>query len=217
MFNRFLKAECIQHSALFILGDLFDYWIGDDSEQFQYICKLFNELSATTDIYFVSGNRDFLIGKDFFKSSNITPLSDITQIEMSGQEALIMHGDTLCTDDTEYQEYRIQVHSNEWKNTFLKKPVEERLSICNDLREKSEEAKKNKQEYIMDVNSDAVHGVFRDNGYPPLLIHGHTHRLNTHDYRFENHVCQRWVLGDWHKKGNYIVWNSNEIKFLYLD
>jgi UDP-2,3-diacylglucosamine hydrolase len=174
-------------------------------------------LSATTDIYFVSGNRDFLIGKDFFKSSNITPLSDITQIEMSGQEALIMHGDTLCTDDTEYQEYRIQVHSNEWKNTFLKKPVEERLSICNDLREKSEEAKKNKQEYIMDVNSDAVHGVFRDNGYPPLLIHGHTHRLNTHDYRFENHVCQRWVLGDWHKQGNYIVWNSNEIKFLYLD
>ena len=109
-------------------------------------------MSATTDIYFVSGNRDFLIGKDFFKSSNITPLSDITQIEMSGQEALIMHGDTLCTDDTEYQEYRIQVHSNEWKNTFLKKPVEERLSICNDLRKKSEEAKKNKQEYIMDVN-----------------------------------------------------------------
>jgi len=68
----------------------------------------------------------------------------------------------------------------------------------------------------MDVNHDAVHDVFRDNGYPSLLIHGHTHRLNTHHYEFESHKCQRWVLGDWHKKGNCIVWNNNEMKFLYL-
>ena len=127
-----------------------------------------------------------------------------------------MHGDTLCTDDIEYQEFRKESRSNSWKNDFLSKPLKERMAICNELRIKSQEAKENKAEYIMDVNLNAVKRVFSEYDFPPLLIHGHTHRLKSHRYVFDKNECKRWVLGDWHGKGNFIALEDNLPKYFYL-
>ena len=127
-----------------------------------------------------------------------------------------MHGDTLCTDDKEYQKFRKLTRSGDWKENFLSKSLDERMQICNELRRKSQEAKKNKAEYIMDVNPDAVQQIFSEYNFPPLLIHGHTHRLKNHEYIFDKHECQRWVLGDWHGKGNYISFKDGQLQYNFL-
>jgi UDP-2,3-diacylglucosamine hydrolase len=129
---------------------------------------------------------------------------------------LIMHGDTLCTDDIDYQKWRVQVRSTEWINNFVEKPLAERMEICEELRDQSESKKKNKSDSIMDVNDDAVEGMLRKNNYPKYLIHGHTHRPNIHDYFLESHFSQRWVLGDWHMNGNYILWEKNKLQSITL-
>ncbi len=216
LFSQFLTKECSGCSYLFILGDLFDYWIGDDSLHFKNLYSSFKQLSKHTSIYFICGNRDFLVGEAFFKATNIMPLPEVSLIKINNQEIIIMHGDTLCTDDIEYQEFRKESRSNSWKNDFLSKPLKERMVICNELRIKSQEAKENKAEYIMDVNLNAVKKVFSEYDFPPLLIHGHTHRLKSHRYVFDKNECKRWVLGDWHGKGNFIALEDNKPKYFYL-
>jgi len=165
----------------------------------------------------MSGNRDFLIGEKFLNSTQITSLPEPTVITLGNKKALIMHGDSLCIDDFDYQNFRGLVRSNEWIENFLKKPIQERLKICQELRAQSENEKKNKTELVMDVNNEAVEDILRKNNYPAYLIHGHTHRPNTHDYYIENHYSQRWVLGDWHKNGNYILWKNNQLEFISIN
>ena len=201
---------------MFILGDLFDYWIGDDANTFKVIKSSLKELSKEVKIYFIAGNRDFLIGDKFLSSSQISLLKDPTLISLGDTITLIMHGDTLCTDDIDYQKWRAQVRSKEWINNFLEKPLTERMKICEELRNQSESKKKNKSDSIMDVNDSAVEEILRKNNYPKYLIHGHTHRPNIHDYLLESRFLQRWVLGDWHMNGNYILWEDNKLKYISL-
>ena len=195
---------------------MFDYWVGDDSLHFKNLYDTFKQISKKTSVYFICGNRDFLVGDGFFEATNIQPLPDIFLLQKNDQKILLMHGDTLCTDDKEYQKFRMLTHSPDWKENFLSKSLDERLIICKELRSKSEEAKKNKAEYIMDVNPEAVKKVFSEYNLPQFLIHGHPHRLKNHEYIFNKHECQRWVLGDWHEEGNYISLKDNQLKYNFL-
>jgi UDP-2,3-diacylglucosamine hydrolase len=208
-FNNFLRNHANNHDFLFILGDLFEYWIGDDAKQFNSVVTTLQKLK--TKIYFIPGNRDFLIGSQFLDKTKITLLEDPTLIQLGNHKVIILHGDTLCIDDNDYQEYRAKVRSNDWKKEFLNKGMDERLKICKDLRKKSTEAQKTKNDILMDVNENAVEKLFKEFDFPPLMIHGHTHRPKKHDYIFKNHVCKRWVLNDWYDSGSFLVWENNHL------
>ena len=208
-FNMFLETHANKHEFLFILGDLFEYWIGDDANQFESVVTTLQKLK--TKIYFIPGNRDFLIGSDFLNKTNIKLLEDLTLIQLGNKKTVILHGDTLCIDDKEYQEFRSKVRSEDWKKDFLNQPINTRLAICKDLRKRSYEAQKNKSELLMDVNEDEVKNLLKKLNYPSLMIHGHTHRPKRHEYFFDNHTCERWVLNDWYDSGSYLIWNDNQL------
>jgi len=209
-FNRFLEAHANKHEFLFILGDLFEYWIGDDANQFNSVATTLQKLK--TKIYFIPGNRDFLIGSDFLDKTNITLLEDRTLIQLGKQRAIILHGDTLCIDDKEYQEFRAKVRSEIWKKDFLNQKISTRLEICKDLRRKSNEAQINKSELLMDVNEGEVKKLFKDLSFPPIMIHGHTHRPKRHKYMLDNNACERWVLNDWYDSESYLIWKDDHLK-----
>ena len=124
---------------------MFDYWVGDDSLHFKNLYGTFKHITKKTSVYFICGNRDFLVSEGFFKATNIQPLPDIVLLQKNDQKILLMHGDTLCTDDKEYQKFRKLTRSADWKENFLNKSLDERMQICNELRRKSEQAKKIKQ------------------------------------------------------------------------
>ena len=208
-FNNFLENHASRHDFLFILGDLFEYWIGDDANQFNSVVTTLRKLK--TKIYFIPGNRDFLIGPDFLDKTNITLLKDPTLIQLGNKKTVILHGDTLCIDDKEYQEFRTKVRSQRWKKEFLNQKIHIRLQICKDLRKKSYEAQKNKSELLMDVNEHEVKNLFKELNYPSLMIHGHTHRPKRHKYSFNNNACERWVLNDWYDSGSYLIWKDNQL------
>jgi UDP-2,3-diacylglucosamine hydrolase len=208
-FNKFLETYANQHGFLFILGDLFEYWIGDDANQFNSVIKTLEKLK--TKIYFIPGNRDFLIGSDFLEQTNITILEDLTLIQLGKQKTVILHGDTLCIDDKEYQEFRKKVRSDIWKKDFLNQNIHTRLEICKELRRKSYEAQKDKSELLMDVNENEVKKIFREFNYPSLMIHGHTHRPKTHKYLLDNQACERWVLNDWYDSESYLIWKDGQL------
>mgnify|MGYP006123189509 FL=1 len=208
-FNRFLDTHASKYEYLFILGDLFEYWIGDDANQFKSVKIALQKLK--TKIYFIHGNRDFLIGSDFLDKTNITLLDDSTLIQLGNQKAVILHGDTLCIDDKEYQEFRSKVRLESWKKDFLNKKIHTRLEICKDLRRKSYEAQINKSELLMDVNENEVKKLFKDLSFPPIMIHGHTHRPKRHKYLLDNNKCERWVLNDWYDSGSYLIWKDDQL------
>ena len=208
-FNRFLEIHASKHEFLFILGDLFEYWIGDDANQFNSVTTTLQKLK--TKIYFIPGNRDFLIGSEFLNKTNITLLDDPTLIQLGNHKAVILHGDTLCIDDKEYQEFRAKVRLESWKKDFLNKKIHTRLEICKDLRRKSYEAQINKSELLMDVNENEVKKLFKDLSFPPIMIHGHTHRPKRHKYLLDNNKCERWVLNDWYDSGSYLIWKEDQL------
>ena len=208
-FNTFLKTHANKHEFLFILGDLFEYWIGDDANQFNSVATTLQKLK--TKIYFIPGNRDFLIGSDFLDKTNITLLKDPTLIQLGNKKTVILHGDTLCIDDKEYQEFRKKVRSDKWKKKFLNQGIDKRLEICKDLRIKSYEAQKSKSDSLMDVNENEVKKLFKDLSFPPIMIHGHTHRPKRHQYLLDNHACERWVLNDWYNSGSYLIWKDDQL------
>ena len=202
----FLEIEATQAEALFILGDLFEYWAGDDDLQEAHHAPIVSALSelaqSGTAIYFMHGNRDFLLGAKFAAASGITLLPDPTDLVLYGRRTLLSHGDTLCTDDVRYQAFREQVRSPDWQQQFLQQPLEVRKAQIEALRERSEQEKSHKAEDIMDVNAEAVRALLRSHDYPELLIHGHTHRPALHELKVDGHACQRWVLGDWDDHGS---------------
>lgn len=205
VFMRFIAGIAPQAEALYILGDLFDYWAGDDDldDPFhsQVVAALHGLARHGTRIYLLHGNRDLLMGEALAKASRTMLLNDPTLIDLYGTPTLICHGDTLCTNDAEYQRYRTQVHEADFQRQFLARPLVERKACISLLRERSIAEKRCKDGVIMDVDGDAVAGLLREHGYP-RLIHGHTHRPGRHEHVIDGHTCERWVLGDWHQQGS---------------
>ncbi len=196
-FKQVLHQAQVQTDALFILGDLFEYWAGDDDLGSEAVAPVLKALAATTrcglPIYFQHGNRDFLFGAKAAEHTRLNLLADECVIELGKQRVLLMHGDTLCTDDVEYQQFRRQVRAPGWQAVFLSKPLNERHAMIARLREQSEDRKARMSESIMDVNTAAVHAVMKRHEVK-TLVHGHTHRPARHDL---GDGAVRWVLSDW--------------------
>lgn len=208
LFLEFLARPARQASALYILGDLFEYWAGDDdlADPFNAsICGALKTLAENgTPVFFLPGNRDFLVGAGFFRASGVKLIKEPYRTTIGGTPTLLLHGDTLCSDDTAYQEFRATVRNQAWRTSFLALPLAERKAQIEALRRRSEHEKQIKSAAIMDVNAEAVAEVLRAHGYP-RLIHGHTHRQGCHTHHVDNRQCQRWVLGSWHDSGNYLA------------
>jgi UDP-2,3-diacylglucosamine hydrolase len=212
-FVSFLSKLTNEVDALYILGDLFEYWIGDDSRQHENVIKALKKVTNQhIQVFLMHGNRDFLIGSAFEKKTGAVLLNDPILVEIYGKKVLLCHGDTLCTDDIEYQSFRDKIRSESWKNEFLKKSLAERVSIANEFRKESELNKKKKSVKIMDVNLDEVNRTLIQFNYPDFLIHGHTHRPNQHSINLDGHQIQRIVLGDWYEQGSYLILNAHGIE-----
>lgn len=211
----FLEGPCREAQALYILGDLFEYWVGDDDGDAPLNREVAQALAAVRDrglyIHFMAGNRDFLIGADYAGQAGMTLLPDPSLVELDGQRLLLMHGDSLCTDDLAYQTYRAQVRNPAYQAQFLTQPLAARRAFIEQIRQKSEAAKRDKAEEIMDVNAEAVAEVLRQHGYP-LLIHGHTHRPAHHRLEVDGRACERWVLSDWRDSAPYLAWNGSALE-----
>ncbi|MDN6632838.1 MAG: UDP-2,3-diacylglucosamine diphosphatase [Enterobacterales bacterium] len=206
-FLRFLQRDAYQADALYILGDFFEYWIGDDDPQLLHreIAEALRDLTASgVPCYFIHGNRDFLIGKRFAQECDMTLLPQETLLTLYGHRILIMHGDTLCIDDKDYQRYRRKVHNPLIQTLFLWLPLRTRLNIAAKMRDRSQMTNGDKSDAIMDVNPHAVIEALERN-QAEWLIHGHTHRPAIHDISMPNgKLAKRAVLGAWHYQGSMI-------------
>lgn len=208
-FLSFLRQQTDSTEALFVLGDLFEAWIGDDDTCATGIevQKAFKQLTDRGVALFVQhGNRDFFLGQRFCKTTGATLLSDEHLVEYNDKTVLVMHGDTLCTDDVEYIRFRKRIRHPFIKFLLQSLPLKYRQKIANAMRSKSKAANANKPSAIMDVNTDAVDAVMAKHGVA-TLIHGHTHRPDRHQHT----AGERIVLGDWHDMGWYITWDSKGI------
>jgi UDP-2,3-diacylglucosamine hydrolase len=206
-FIDFLEGKARAADALYILGDLFEYWIGDDDleEPFNAVMAgLLRGLTrASVPVYVMHGNRDFLMGERFCAATGAQLLADPTVHEIQGVKTLLVHGDTLCTDDADYQNWRRIARSDEWQREFLAKPRAERRSMILGLREKSKAVIQAKPAEIMDVSQAAVVEALRRHGVT-RLVHGHTHRPGRHTHSVDGHPAERWVLPDWYGRGGYL-------------
>lgn len=209
-FRRFLAGPAQGAQAVYLLGDLFEYWAGDDEldDAQGFGARILRDIRDCADtgvpFHFMRGNRDFLAGERFAREGGLTMLDDPTAIEVHGRRVLLSHGDALCTDDASYQAFRAQVRSPAWSAAFLARPLAERKAEIEALRARSEAEKKVKSAQIMDVNPQAVEALLRAHGYP-TLIHGHTHRPARHEHLVDGHACERWVLSDWHGNGSCLA------------
>ena len=201
-FRHFCRNIAPQAQALYILGDFFEYWTGDDDMAEPFNRSVVDELRQLSDqiphIYLLHGNRDFLLGADFATAAGVTLLPDPCLIDLFGRPTIVTHGDTLCTDDVAYQQFRAMVRNPQWQAQFLAQPLPVRKAIAEDLRRKSEASKQEKSAAIMDVNADAVSALFRQFPSAHDMIHGHTHRPACHQLQVDGRECRRWVLQDWY-------------------
>jgi len=205
-FQRFLEAALPGADALYILGDLFEYWVGDDSLALPFPEAIAGDLSRASrlaPLFFMHGNRDFLAAQAFARATGATLLDDPTRIDLYGRPTVLLHGDTLCTGDAAYQRFRAQVHDPAWQRATLALPLADRMAMAQALRGESEGAKQGKSVEIMDVASAAVERAFEDCGCD-LMIHGHTHRPGRHVHRVAGRDRERWVLPDWYGRGGYL-------------
>lgn len=208
LFFRFIKEHAAGAKQLFILGDLFEIWVGDDQLEHDAfardVAKALLRLSTSgVDVLFMRGNRDFLIGERFASACGLTLLDDTHVITLGGKRVLLMHGDTLCTDDTAYQQFRALTRSTTWQRDTLAKPYAERDAMARAIRAQSSAAKAQKSDEIMDVTQATVDETFRRFAFP-IMIHGHTHRPARHVRAIDGHETIRWVLPDWREQGFYL-------------
>ncbi len=186
--------------VLFILGDLFEYWIGDDDLEDEFNAGVCNLLRGTADmgprICFIAGNRDFLLNGQFARAARLELLPETVIVAAGGTSTLLMHGDTVCTDDLPYQEFRRMVRTKEWQQAFLARPLPERRAEVADLRRRSAEAMQGKTAAIMDANAEAIRQALSAHGCS-RLIHGHTHRPGYENIQMAVGPAERWVLSDW--------------------
>lgn len=205
-FERFLREAASTADALYILGDLFEYWVGDDGIALPFNARIAARLAdaaAAIPVFFMHGNRDFLVADRFAAETGARLIADPTRIDLHGTATLLLHGDTLCTGDAQYQAFRRQVRDPQWQAVALARPIPERLAIAQAMREKSEGAKQGKAMAIMDVAPEAVERAFAESGCT-VMIHGHTHRPGRHVHRVDGVERVRWVLADWYEKGGYL-------------
>ena len=207
----FLEIRASKASAVYILGDLFDAWIGDDDPMppNNKIRKQLKLLTASgVPVFLQLGNRDFLLGKKFSNDTGVTLVEEYKVIDLYGTPTLLSHGDLLCTDDLPYQTFRLKSHTPEWQQNVLSKPLLLRLLAARWYRLRSYVHKRKKSLDIMDVNQEAVLKVMREHGCL-RLIHGHTHRPAVHDFTIDDQVAQRFVLAAWSKNsGEILCWNA---------
>jgi len=205
LFLHFMEKIAPESDNLYVLGDLFEYWVGDDfiSDFNQQIIQSFANYSALgKKLYFTHGNRDFLLGKEFVKSAGGVLLEDFTVTQIGSRSTLLMHGDTLCTQDENYQAFRKQVRAPVWQQEFLSQPLAQRKALAEKLRDESVADQKNKSAEIMDVTAEEVTRCFTDYRID-RIIHGHTHRQFHHQLQLKDKAAERIVLGDWGETGNY--------------
>lgn len=214
LFLAFLH-ECVPGSkALYLLGDIFEYWVGDDALQDDnFSAEICAALKATeVPIYVIVGNRDFLLAQAFCRAAGATLLPEEMVLDIEGVPTLLLHGDSLCTDDTAYMDFRRTVRSSAWQENFLSHPLPARKAQVEALRKQSEMQKQGKSMEIMDANPGAIVDAFRRHGVRHM-VHGHTHRLATHQHEVDGVECIRHVLGDWHENphgGNYLTCSKGQ-------
>lgn len=207
LFLEFLRTEARAGQALYILGDLFEFWAGDEVvelEEFRPTVEGLRALSASgVPVYVMHGNRDFLVGAGFERASGCRLLPDPTRIDLYGKPVLLMHGDSLCTRDTEYMAFRAIVRDLKWQRDFLAKSLAERETIIREYRKISMANTAAKKPEIMDVTQDAVEETMRTYRVRHL-IHGHTHRPAVHSFILDGAPATRTVLGDWYEQGSVL-------------
>ncbi len=205
LFLQFLQQAAREAEAVYILGDLFEAWIGDDAVNGDEppLAAMRALTQAGVPLYVMRGNRDFLLGDRFEALTGATLLPDPTVIDLHGEPTLLMHGDTLCIDDKGYQQFRAMVHNPQWQQMFLAKPIPERLEMAKAARQESTSRNASLDEYLMDVNQGAVEAAMREHKVR-RLIHGHTHRPAIHDFQLDGQNVQRIVLGDWYDQGSQL-------------
>jgi UDP-2,3-diacylglucosamine hydrolase len=212
-FRRFLNEAAPGADALYILGDLFEAWVGDDDLTLPFHAEIAAALKRVAQdgvpVYLLPGNRDFLAGPDLASAAGLTLLEDPTRIDLHGTPTLLAHGDAWCTDDAQYQAFRAQMREPAWRADILKKSLAERHALAAVLRERSENAKAGKRPEIMDVNPEAVAEAFRCHAVS-RIIHGHTHRPAHHLLDVDGRSCERWVLPDWYDvNGGYLACDAS--------
>jgi UDP-2,3-diacylglucosamine hydrolase len=213
LFRQFMQEQAPEAEKLYILGDLFDFWIGDDeqSDLISEVQQLIRHLAEKgVPCYFQHGNRDFLIGKKFANACGLTLLPTYQVIDLYGTPTLLCHGDTLCVDDVKYQQYRKKVHQNWRQWLFLHLPLKVRLKIAEKIRAKSRQDKQLKSTEIMDVNAVFVQQMFAQ-FHVTQMIHGHTHRQKHHEIPPHFH---RIVLGDWGETSSLLEVTPHSIEFI---
>ncbi len=213
---KFLAQASQQYENVFILGDLFEYWVGDDGAAelgHRPSIKALRKLSNTNvRVFFMHGNRDFLIGETFARETGCTILKQPHAVILHGQTLLLMHGDSLCTDDIDHQKWRELALSEAWQIEFLTKSLAQRIQTAQNMRDQSEQGKKLKSVEIMDVNAQAVNNAFSTHGMT-YLIHGHTHRQAMHNLEGGK---QRIVLADWYETGSVLELDEDGFRFVDL-
>ncbi len=210
LFVNFMEHQAAQAESLYILGDLVEYWLGDDDPA-EGLNDVFNCMKKHADnglnIYLMHGNRDFLMGEQLAQRAGCQLIHEPCVINFDNTPILLLHGDTLCTDDVRYQELRVMLRNPAWQQEFLAKPIEERQQMAIALRKQSEQETQNKAADIMDVNTDAVKQAFIQHKVN-LIIHGHTHRPAIHQLMIGDQPARRIVLGDWYTQGSVLEFNS---------
>jgi UDP-2,3-diacylglucosamine hydrolase len=207
VFFRFLEREAAGAAALYILGDLFEYWAGDDDlaePPHGEVAQALRRLAASgVPVRIIPGNRDFLLGTRFATEAGAEMVGDEAVLDLFGTPTLILHGDQLCTDDLQYQRFRARVRQPWLQALFLALPLTLRKRLVGSIRSRSQAAAASKPPQIMDVNALAVEQALRDRGCP-RMIHGHTHRPARHALRVDGRDCERWVLPAWYEGGGYL-------------
>ena len=208
-FINFLKTDVLEADDLYILGDLFEAWVGDDDPNTHY-ARIKMAIRKVVDkgipVYFMHGNRDFMIGHQFANETGVEILQDPYPVTMYGERTLLSHGDALCIDDVQYQSVRKMVRDPAWQKSILEKPLKERLRIAEEARRQSLEQTINMNLNIMDVNPEEVVRVIRKHEVD-VLVHGHTHRPDVHTIDLGHRKAKRIVLGDWYTQGSVLRWD----------
>ena len=221
LFLDYLAGPARAAGQLYILGDLFEAWPGDDcldDPEDTFHAAMTHALRALADagtaIFVLHGNRDFLLGEDFAARSGCQLLGEPYVLSLPSWQFVLAHGDALCTDDADYQRFRTQVRDVAWRAAFLAKPLAERKAIAAALRRQSEASKREKAQhaaYLMDLNARDTDDFLRQHGYA-TFIHGHTHLPACHQHLVDGITVERWVLADWHDTaGEYLAWDGETL------
>lgn len=218
LFLRFLEREACDAAALYILGDLFEAWVGDDDDgelAADVSAGLRRVRDAGVPVGFIRGNRDFLLGQAYAERAGMTLLPDPCVLTLGGEPTLLLHGDLLCTDDETYLAFRRQVRDPDWQRNFLAQPLPARKAFAQNARAASQSHQQDMSLDIGDATNQAVEATLRRYGVH-RMIHGHTHRPNVHTHAVDGRACERIVLGDWYEQGSVLRLQADDTYELHV-